>query len=48
MFKTEYQPEKYLSTTKNPTERKTLAKFKVSNHKLMIELGCYQKRPREE
>jgi hypothetical protein len=47
-FKTEYQLEKYLSTIKNPTERKTLTKFRVSNHKLMIELGRYKKIPREE
>jgi hypothetical protein len=33
---------------KNPAERKTLTRFRVSNHNLTIELDRYQKIPREE
>ena len=40
--------EKYLLTIKNPAERKILARFRVSNHNLMIELGRFKKTPREE
>jgi ubiquitin C-terminal hydrolase len=33
---------------KNQAERKTLTRFRVSNHNLTIELDRYQKIPREE
>ena len=47
-FKEDYQLEKYLTTIKHTNERKTFTRFRISNHKLMIEYGRYQKIPQEE
>ena len=42
VFKEEYSTSDYLQQLKNFDERRNLVKFKLSNHKLMIELGRYQ------
>ena len=47
-FKEDYQLENYLTTIKNTNQRKTFTRFRISNHKLMIEYGRYQKIPQEE
>ena len=47
-FKEDYQLEKYPTTIKNINQRKTFTRFRISNHKLMIEYGRYQKIPQEE
>ena len=41
IFKKDSGFEKYLSNIKNPTRRAILTKFRLSNHKLMIEVGRY-------
>ena len=41
IFKKDIGFEKYLSNIKNPTRRAILTKFRLSNHKLMIEVGRY-------
>ena len=41
-FKTKFEFENYLNIVKNPTHRKALAKFRISAHKLEIEVGRYQ------
>ena len=43
VFKDEYSTSVYLHQLRNFNERRNLVKFKVSNHKLMIELGRYQR-----
>ena len=43
VFKDEYSTSDYLHQLRNFNERRNLVKFKVSNHKLMIELGRYQR-----
>ena len=40
--------ENYLSAIKNAPQRRYLTKLRISNHKLQIEYGRYQKLPREE
>ena len=35
-FKNEYEMEEYLSIVKNPTQRRNLTKFRISNHKLLV------------
>ena len=40
--------ENYLSNIKNTTIRKNVTKFRLSNHKLMIEVGRHQKIPANE
>ena len=49
VFKDEYSTSDYLHQLRHFNERRNLVKFKVSNHKLMIELGRYQRNhiPRE-
>jgi hypothetical protein len=47
-FKKQYQLEDYLNYIKNPSTRRTYTKFRISNHKLLIEYGRYQQIPREE
>ena len=47
-FKEDYQLENYLTTIKNTNQRKTFTRFRINNHKLMIEYGRYQKIPQEE
>ena len=42
IFKKEKGYEKYLSDTKNVKIRKNVTKFRLSNHKLMIEVGRHQ------
>ena len=38
--------EQYLTTIKNPSQ--SFTKFRISNHKLLIEYGRYQKIPRDK
>ena len=47
IFKTEIGFEKYLTEIKNPTKRTIVAKFRLSNHRLMIEIGRHQNVPKE-
>lgn len=42
VFKDDYVTSDYLNQLRNFNERRNLVKFRVSNHKLMIELGRYQ------
>ena len=42
VFKEEYSLSDYLHQLRNCNERRTLVKFRISNHKLMIELGRNQ------
>ena len=41
-LKENYQPESYFDVLQNKEIRKQLTKFRISNHKLMIETGRYQ------
>ena len=43
IFKKEQGFEKYLTDIKNTSVRKNVTKFRLSNHKLMIEVGRHQK-----
>jgi len=45
-FKNEYTPICYLELTSKLNERKELVKFKIGNHKLMIEISRYIQIPR--
>ena len=47
-FKKTYQLEDYLNSIKDASKRRMYTKFRISNHKLLIEYGQYQKIPREE
>ena len=47
-FKKEYQLEKYLTVIRNTNQRRSFTRFRISNHKLMIECGRYHNIPREE
>ena len=47
IFKTQYTPSNCLDLTRNTSERRALIKLRISNHKLMIELGRYNQVPRE-
>ena len=50
-FKEDYQLENYLTRIKNTNQRKTFTRFRISNHKLMIEMieySRYQKITQEE
>ena len=47
LFKTEIGLERYLLETKNVIERVATTKFRLSNHKLMIEVGRHDDTPRE-
>jgi hypothetical protein len=40
--------EEYLTTIKNPCQRRLYTKLRISNHKLLIECGRYQQIPKEE
>ena len=46
-FKKKIGPEPYLSRINNPTIRKQVSKFRLSNHTLMIETGRHNKIPKE-
>ena len=48
VFKTNIGCEKYLSEVKNVSVRTHVTKFRLSNHRLMIEVGRYNGTPREE
>ena len=41
IFKTDYTPSSCLDLTRNTSERRALVKLRISNHKLMIEIGRY-------
>ena len=45
-FKNEYATSGYLELTRRVSDRRTLTKLRISNHKLMIELGRYNDTPR--
>lgn len=47
VFKEEYSLSDYLHQLRSFNERRTLVKFRISNHKLMIEVGRYDNIPRE-
>ena len=47
LFKTEIGLERYLLETKNVIERVATTKFRLSNHKLTIEVGRHDGTPRE-
>ena len=44
-FRNEYVTFSYLELTSRVSDRRTLTKLRISNHKLMIELGRYTIRP---
>ena len=46
-FKNEYATSSYLELTRRVSDRRTLTKLRISNHKLMIELGRYNDTPRQ-
>ena len=48
LFKTTIGIEKYLTETRNTSDRIAVTKFRLSNHRLMIEVGRYEDTPREE
>ena len=49
-FKKEFKFEMYLYLIKDPKLRKCLSRFRLSSHKLQIEMGrhCYPKKPEEQ
>ena len=47
IFKTEIGYENYLSIIKDPKKRTVITKFRLSNHRLMIEVGRHQNIPKE-
>ncbi|CAB4043043.1 Hypothetical predicted protein [Paramuricea clavata] len=47
-IKEDYELETYLTTITNSNQRKHLTQLRLSNHKLMIELGRYENIPRED
>ena len=47
-IKEDYELETYLTTITNSNQRKRLTQLRLSNHKLMIELGRYENIPRED
>ncbi|CAB4033096.1 Hypothetical predicted protein [Paramuricea clavata] len=47
-IKIDYELEKYLSIIKDSNKRKTLTRFRLSNHSLQIETGRYHNIAREE
>ena len=47
IFKNKIGFEKYLFNIKNPAKRAILTKFRLSNHKLMVEVGRYKGIPKE-
>ena len=47
IFKTEIGCEKYLQNIQNPTTRTILTKFRLSNHRLMIEVGRFKGIPKD-
>ena len=44
----EYKLKEYRTVIKNRSQRKTFTKFRISNHKPMMEYGRYQKMPHEQ
>jgi len=46
-LKNEYATSSYLELTRRVFDRRTLTKLRISNHKLMIELGRYEDTPRD-
>ena len=47
-LKTGYELEKYLTVIKNTNHRRILTRFRISNHKLMIECGRYHNIPHDQ
>ena len=47
IFKTRIGIESYLLKIKNPAVRAQVSKFRLSNHRLMIEIGRHRNRARE-
>ena len=47
-FKKDYKLEKYLYTIKDAHTKRSFTKFRISNHKLLIEYGRFQNVPHEE
>ena len=47
IYKTDIGFEKYLTVIKNPVKRTALTKFRLSNHRLMIEIGRHQNIPKK-
>ena len=47
-FKMVYELEPYLRTVNNLDERKCLSRFRLSNHKLEIEVGRHKRKPVDE
>ena len=47
-FKKEYNLEKYLTIINDVNKRRSFTRFRISNHKLMVESGRYQNILREE
>ena len=48
LFKKDQGYEEYLTKIKNVAVRKNVTKFRLSNHKLMIEVGRHKKLPANE
>ena len=48
IFKTEVGIEKYLTEMKNVADRILVTKFRLSNHRLMIEVGRHNNTPRDQ
>ena len=48
IFKNEYAPSNYLELSTRTSERRALTKLRISNHKLMIELGRYNQISRDD
>ena len=48
LIKHKFEREEYLVQIRNTKHRQTLSKFRLSNHKLMIEVGRHMKVPKED
>ena len=48
IFKNEYAPSNYLELSTRTSERRALTKLRISNRKLMIELGRYNQISRDD
>jgi hypothetical protein len=48
LIRTLYKLEDYFSIIKDPSKRRIYTKFRISNHKLLIEYGRYQQIPHKE
>ena len=47
-FKKDYKLEDYLTKIPLKNQRRIFTQFRISNHKLKVEYGCYQNLPRDE